>query len=75
MFEDKFETYRKRKHGTHENNIMHYKFCVIDSKTVIEGSYNWTKKAQYNNEHITITSNNYEFAEKFAERFIKLKTQ
>ena len=28
---------------------MHHKFCVVDLKKVIHGSYNWTKKAQYNN--------------------------
>jgi len=33
---------------------MHNKFCVIDSKTVVTGSYNWTKKAQSNYENITI---------------------
>ena len=26
-------------------NIMHHKFCVIDLKKVIHGSYNWSIKA------------------------------
>lgn len=35
---------------------MHHKFCVIDSKTVITGSYNWTYYAErYNKENIIIT--------------------
>lgn len=53
-------------------NIMHNKFCVIDLKTVIHGTYNWTTKANYNNETIDV-ENGWENAEKFAEQFIKLK--
>lgn len=35
---------------------MHHKFCVIDSKTAITGSYNWTYYAErYNKENIIIT--------------------
>jgi phosphatidylserine/phosphatidylglycerophosphate/cardiolipin synthase-like enzyme len=26
-------------------SLMHHKFCIIDKKTVITGSYNWTGKA------------------------------
>lgn len=68
---DKFETYRLKKRGKYEN-IMHHKFCIIDLKTVIRGTYNWTNKAQFNNEDITIV-NSRKDAEEFAERFIKLK--
>ena len=36
---------------------MHHKFCVIDSKTAITGSYNWTYYAErYNIENIFITT-------------------
>ena len=52
--------------------IMHNKFCIIDFKKVIHGSYNWTNNAKYNNESITITESR-ELAEEFAEQFIKLK--
>lgn len=35
---------------------MHHKFCVIDSKIIITGSYNWTYYAEkYNKENIVIT--------------------
>lgn len=30
--------------------LMHEKFCVIDNRIVITGSYNWTNKAEYNSE-------------------------
>ena len=54
-------------------NIMHHKFCVLDLKKVIHGSYNWSVKAQYNQETITIVENKAQ-AEKFAREFIKIKS-
>lgn len=72
-FESEFETYRFPKQGQYEN-IMHNKFCVIDLKTVVHGSYNWTNKARFNNETIAVETGR-ENAEKFAERFIHLKQQ
>jgi len=40
----------------HENNVlMHHKFCIIDNKKVITGSYNWTVKARrYNKENVLL---------------------
>ena len=40
--------------GDDRGPIMHHKFCVIDRATVILGSYNWTKRAQDNDESITV---------------------
>lgn len=37
--------------------IMHEKFCVIDLKTVIHGTFNWTYAANYNKEHIAVDEN------------------
>lgn len=34
--------------------LLHDKFCVIDFKKVITGSYNWTYKAAHNSENILI---------------------
>lgn len=72
-YEKYFETYRIKKTEKYEN-IMHNKFCVIDLKTVIHGSYNWTKRAQFNNETISTIANKRKTAEEFAEQFIKLKS-
>jgi phosphatidylserine/phosphatidylglycerophosphate/cardiolipin synthase-like enzyme len=71
-YEDHFETYRVNPTGKYQN-IMHHKFCVIDLKTVIHGSYNWTNKARWNKETISIDISR-ELAEKFASEFINLKT-
>jgi len=69
--QDHFESYLKKPEGKYAN-IMHHKFCVIDLKTVIHGSYNWTIKAQYNNETATV-NHSKELAETFAEKFMDLK--
>ncbi|OKH30351.1 hypothetical protein NIES2101_42500 [Calothrix sp. HK-06] len=68
-----FETYRVPKIGEHEN-IMHNKFCIIDLKKVIHGSYNWTNKAKFNHESITVIENNDKTANEFANQFTQLKT-
>lgn len=52
--------------------IMHNKFCIIDLRTVIHCSFNWTSNANYNNESITITESR-DLAEKFASEFVQLK--
>jgi hypothetical protein len=51
------------------SNIMHHKFCVIDSRNVITGSYNWTLRARGNNEDIMIVSGAGELAFQFLETF------
>ncbi len=39
--------------GDDRDPIVHHKLCVIDRATVIVGPYNWTKRAQANDESIT----------------------
>jgi cardiolipin hydrolase len=37
-------------------NHMHHKFCIFDNKTLLTGSYNWTKSAaHYNQENVLLT--------------------
>lgn len=49
---------------------MIWSYCI--NTHVVHGSYNWTKKAQYNKETISIDTDRTT-AEKFADEFIKLK--
>jgi len=56
------------------SKLMHNKFCIIDLEKVIHGSYNWTNKAQYNNETISIIDSRLE-AKKFADQFFKIKQE
>lgn len=41
-------------HWNTTSKLMHDKFCIIDDNVVISGSYNWTNKAEYNDESITL---------------------
>ena len=61
--------------GNDKDNIMHNKFCVIDDKTVITGSYNWSKRAQGNDENITIIKEDSELVSKFTEAFYTIKNK
>ena len=58
--------------GSQDTSLMHHKFCVIDAKTVITGSYNWSKKARSNDENITIIRDSAEFAYKYLNVFDEL---
>lgn len=56
------------------HNPMHNKFCVIDGKTLINGSYNWTYFAESKNrENILILSAEDETVNEFKEEFKILK--
>lgn len=57
----------------HKRGIMHVKFCIIDDKIVISGSFNWTKNAEENNqEQITITKDDVDEVGSFKKRFNEL---
>lgn len=52
--------------------LMHNKFCVIDKKTVLNGSFNWTRKASSNLENLTIIRD-IQTSNKFIKQFESLK--
>ncbi|WP_298360156.1 phospholipase D-like domain-containing protein [Runella sp.] len=52
---------------------MHHKFCVIDRKKVLWGSYNWTYcGAIYNKENLSIVEDDPNLAQLFLEEFSQL---
>lgn len=55
--------------GSRNAPTMHHKFCVIDSATVITGSYNWSQKARSNDENITIVNDAKDFAGSYLSTF------
>ena len=73
-YEQEFATHRCPKFGKSEQNIFHQKYCIIDLKQVLHGSYNWTNKANYNDENI-VNDKNRKIAECFAQNFIKSKNK
>ena len=54
--------------------LLHNKFCVIDFKKVITGSYNWTYKASQNSENILIL-NDPSVATQYISRFEQQKAK
>lgn len=53
----------------HVGGLMHNKFCVIDDKILITGSYNWTKKAAAANIENIIVIDNEVSALDYSEQF------
>ena len=52
---------------------MHEKFCIIDNRVVLHGTYNWTNNAEYcNDESITTDKNSTSVAD-FMEEFKRLR--
>lgn len=52
--------------------FMHHKFCIIDDKIVITGSYNWTYYAEIRNIENIIISDKNETVSLFKEEFTRL---
>lgn len=57
-----------------DSELLHDKFCVIDFKRVITGSYNWTYKAANNSENVII-SNDPTLASQYITRFEQQKVK
>jgi len=54
-------------------NPMHNKFCVVDNKSLINGSYNWTYYAEdRNSENILIIKEEQETVSAFHQEFLNL---
>ncbi len=57
-----------------DEELLHDKFCVIDFKKVITGSYNWTYQALHNSENIIIL-NDPSIASQYICRFEQQKAK
>lgn len=56
-----------------EENPIHNKFCVIDNKVLINGSYNWTYYAEIKNrENVSIIKDEIEVVKAFEAEFLQL---
>lgn len=51
---------------------MHHKFMVIDGRTVMTGSYNWTRSAETRNEENIIAVDDPLLATTFSEEFERI---
>jgi hypothetical protein len=61
--------------GDEGSPLMHNKFCIVDEKVLLFGSYNWTRKAQSNHESITIIDDDSALVVDFLQEFASLKAQ
>lgn len=52
--------------------LLHDKFCIIDDQIVIYGSYNWTNKAEYNEESIAIAKEDSSTTSFYLDKFTGL---
>jgi hypothetical protein len=59
--------------GDGQSELMHNKFCVIDSSVVITGSYNWSYKAENNFENIIVTNDDCALAQHFISKFHSIR--
>ncbi|MGL6107645.1 phospholipase D-like domain-containing protein [Romboutsia sp.] len=50
-------------------NYMHHKFCIIDNKFFMSGSFNWTKNANNNNYENLIVSHNLNLLRNYISEF------
>lgn len=55
------------------SRLMHHKFCIIDNQIVINGSYNWTYKARFNDENIVMIKNEPLVVQKFLTVFNQIR--
>lgn len=54
--------------------LMHHKFCVLDNRLLITGSYNWTRNAELNNLENIIVCTELLLVKQFMQAFDTLKT-
>ena len=52
--------------------FMHHKFAIIDGKTLVNGSFNWTKQAITGNQENVIISDDKEIVKPYIQQFCKL---
>lgn len=50
-------------------NMVHHKFCIIDNKLVITGSYNWTYYAERRNWENVVVINDHNIVQAYSEEF------
>jgi len=58
-----------------KSRLLHHKFCIIDDSVVISGSYNWTNGAEYNEEIVTVYTEEDETSKYYSDIFDKLASQ
>nr|WP_314899160.1 phospholipase D-like domain-containing protein [uncultured Deefgea sp.] len=58
--------------GTDHHGSLHHKFCLIDTHTVMNGSFNWTYRASRADENMTVFEGDAAIALRFQQEFVRL---
>lgn len=56
-------------------NIAHNKVIIIDNQTVVTGSFNWTKSAEYKNSENVLIIHNAKLANQYEDNFKRRKSE
>lgn len=56
-----------------EGDVLHHKFAVVDNKTVIVGSQNWSHSANYVNDEMVIVINSPAISEQYGQEYERVK--
>jgi hypothetical protein len=57
-----------------DHSTMHHKFCIIDHHILLQGSFNWTRKAnESNNETLLVIKDDAQSINEFTNEFERLK--
>jgi phosphatidylserine/phosphatidylglycerophosphate/cardiolipin synthase-like enzyme len=55
-------------------DVLHHKFAVIDNKTTVMGSQNWSDAANYTNDETLIVIQNKEISEQYTTEYNRIKS-
>jgi phosphatidylserine/phosphatidylglycerophosphate/cardiolipin synthase-like enzyme len=56
-----------------KGDVLHHKFAVVDEKTVVVGSQNWSDAANYINDETLLVIQDAKIAEKFTREYNRIK--
>ncbi|MBN8790415.1 MAG: Hsp70 family protein [Terrimonas sp.] len=58
---------------SYRENMVHHKFCIVDNKTIITGSYNWTYDAERKNWENIVILDESKIVKGYIDEFEQLK--
>ena len=56
-------------------DVLHHKFGVVDSKTIIMGSENWSEAANYVNDETLVVVEDSEISDQYTQEYERLKSK
>ena len=60
--------------GSRNGDILHHKFAVVDEKTVIVGSHNWSEAANHQNDEAQLVVESPSISDSYSREYARIKT-